>query len=102
MALDRKGFCVAEDEGEFWFFGGSTVNALRTFQACEGLPESGVVDEASWLALCGEDAEGGACDIGIGDGEAGPDDGHRIDRGKKGVFLIGEGRYEDPEKLIKP
>ena len=70
--MDRKGFCVAEDEGEFWFFGGSTVNALRTFQACEGLPESGVVDEASWLALCGEDAEGGACDIGIGDGEAGP------------------------------
>jgi hypothetical protein len=36
---------------EDWYFGEGTLDALLTFQACESLPETGVVDQATWDAL---------------------------------------------------
>ena len=98
------GCCVSEDESEFWFFGDSTVTALKTFQACNHLPESGIVDHEVWAKLC-DGMEDEVCNLDFfekrtgGSSEAEEEDPHNIDRAKKGVFLIGEGRYEDPEKL---
>lgn len=57
VALLEKGYFCGEDEMEWWMFGDSTANALRTFQACCDLPESGVCDERTWRALLGADAE---------------------------------------------
>ena len=104
LALDRKGYCVSDDELEFWMFGDTTENALKTFQACSGMPESGVVDEEVWSKLC-EGMEGEVCSVEYmeektsGTSEAEEADPYNIDRAKQGVFLLGEGRYEDPGKL---
>ena len=101
VALDSKGFCVSEDELEYWMFGDTTETALKTFQACNGMPESGVVDEGVWAALC-DDLD---CSVDFlaektsGTSEADVADPYNIDRTKGGVFLLGEGRYEDPTRL---
>ena len=105
LALDKKGFCVSSDEMEFWFFGDTTMAALKTFQACNQLPESGIVDMDVWAKLCVGDEE--VCSIEFldkktsGTSEAEEEDPYNVDRAQKGVFLIGEGRYEDPKKLEK-
>jgi len=106
LALDKQGFCVSEDEMEFWFFGDTTVTALKTFQACRNMPESGIVDEEVWGMLCGEGDE--LCTIDFlesrtsGTSESEEEDPNNIDRAKpQGVFLLGEGRYENPAKLEK-
>ena len=105
LALDKKGFCVSDDELEFWMFGDTTETALKTFQACSGMPESGVVDEEVWSMLC-EGLENEVCSIEFleertsGVSEAEETDPYNIDRADgKGVFLLGEGRYEDPDRL---
>ena len=36
---------------EDWYCGEGTLDALLTFQACEDLPETGVVNQATWDAL---------------------------------------------------
>ena len=98
------GFCVSSDELEFWFFGDTTINALKTFQACHDMPESGIVDDEVWSKLC-DGMEEEVCSIDFfekstgGISEAEEDDPFNIDRAKQGVFLLGEGRYEDPQKL---
>ena len=95
---------MSDDELEFWMFGDTTENALKTFQACSGMPESGVVDEEVWSKLC-EGMEGEVCSVEYmeektsGTSEAEEADPYNIDRAKQGVFLLGEGRYEDPGKL---
>jgi hypothetical protein len=40
-----------DDDIEGWFFGDSTLDALLVFQACEDLPQTGVVDQATWDRL---------------------------------------------------
>lgn len=51
VALDAAGMSCGEDDEQWWQFGDSTHSALVTFQACEGLPESGVADEKTWRKL---------------------------------------------------
>lgn len=52
-ALANKGFYAGDDDVENFFFTDGTLSALLTFQACEGLPENGITDEATWIALLG-------------------------------------------------
>ncbi|KAL6748130.1 hypothetical protein V8C86DRAFT_1193498 [Haematococcus lacustris] len=98
-ALDAAGFACCEDEARWWMFGDSTLNSLKTFQACHGLAETGVCDESSWLKLMGDPAARphqldsfrsrllGAMDDA---GEDGDITGHCQGR----VWLIGEQRWE--------
>jgi hypothetical protein len=51
-----KGFYCGEEEDEAFFFSTGTSSALLTFQACSGMVETGVADEATWRALLGEEA----------------------------------------------
>lgn len=53
-ALAAQGFHSGDEDMEDWYFGPSTQSALLTFQACSGLEESGVADQATWRALLGE------------------------------------------------
>lgn len=55
-ALEREGFYCGEDDMRWWQFGSSTESALRTFQAVSNLPETGVTDSRTWLALMGDTA----------------------------------------------
>jgi hypothetical protein len=51
--LLSAGFGVDDDELEEVFFGPNTSEALKTFQACAGLSETGCADEPTWAALVG-------------------------------------------------
>ena len=78
---------------EYWYFGTTTSNALGTFQASNGIPDTGLTCAATWRALLGDarfamDAKE-ALET-VGDGEY-PLDLSRQDR----VFLLGENRFED-------
>ncbi|KAG2494501.1 hypothetical protein HYH03_007270 [Edaphochlamys debaryana] len=57
VALSNAGFHPSDDDMRWWQFGDTTNNALRYFQGCSGLPESGVADERTWRALLGPDAQ---------------------------------------------
>ena len=57
VLLKKNGYYCDEEDTKWWMFGGSTMAALQTFQACSGLPESGVCDERTWHGLMGD----GAC-----------------------------------------
>jgi peptidoglycan hydrolase-like protein with peptidoglycan-binding domain len=49
------GYNVADDdEVDAILFGPSTAEALATLQACCNLPDTGIVDSATWAALVGE------------------------------------------------
>lgn len=92
--LEAKGYYCEEDEEMYWTFGLSTEAALRTFQACEGLSETGVADGASWRALAGE--EGWAAGPTVTFANVVDDD---KDMSQDGVWLLGEQRWERKEKL---
>lgn len=95
VALQNAGYSTSEDDTRWWQFGDSTMNALKTFQACNGLPESGVCDAITWMALLGKDATPN--DLGVlvsGDSD---DEDLGDTQGK--VWLIGEQRWEDRKKL---
>jgi len=51
VALENAGMSCGDDDEQWWQFGDSTYSALVTFQACSGLPESGVADERTWRSL---------------------------------------------------
>ena len=97
--LDEAGFACGEDDVRYWFFGDATDAALRTFQACApggALPETGVTDAATWRALLGAKrfASGPACLAALVDAA---DD--MVAR--TGVYLIGEDRWEAPERVAR-
>ena len=97
--LDEAGFACGEDDVRYWFFGDATDAALRTFQACApggALPETGVTDAATWRALLGAKrfASGPAVLAALVD--AGDDMVART-----GVYLIGEDRWEVPERVAR-
>ena len=52
--LTSHGFCVSDEEEEDFMFEETTEEALRTYQTCNGLDETGFADEATWRALHGE------------------------------------------------
>ena len=91
VALNGAGFFCGDDDEQWWQFGDSTYAALVTFQACAGLPESGVADPTTWVALLGPDAtpEDGA-KLSAGDGTDDDMLGHAHDGA---VFLLGEQRW---------
>lgn len=94
VLLDERGYYSGEEDMEYWFFGSTTENALGTFQASNGLPDTGVACERTWIKLFGEARvktfrnPEEAIDA-VGDGDY-PEDLSRQDR----VFLLGEGRFE--------
>ncbi|KAI3437857.1 hypothetical protein D9Q98_000303 [Chlorella vulgaris] len=51
------GYFPGEADIEDLFFGEGTQSALMTMQCCEGLPETGITDEATWAKLLGQDLQ---------------------------------------------
>ena len=116
VALDRAGMSCGEDDEQWWQFGDSTHSALVTFQACEGLPESGVADEKTWRKLLAVAARKGGLGGGSGGGERDassfvPSDVDSLTSGDANdddmlgnhhsgmVFLLGEQRWEKKREV---
>jgi hypothetical protein len=80
---------------EWWTFGMGTENALGTFQASSGLPDTGLTCLLTWKALLGEErvAMGPAAAFEtVGELESGE---YTMDLSQQDrVFLLGEGRFE--------
>ena len=55
-ALEDGGFSVPDSEADDMSFWDLTEHALMCFQACKGLPETGLTDAETWVALLGEQA----------------------------------------------
>ncbi|KAL4419502.1 hypothetical protein ABPG77_002288 [Micractinium sp. CCAP 211/92] len=96
VALTRAGYYPSEDDERWWSFGDGTVAALKTFQACNGYPESGVCDAATWRMLLGDDAHPSEiADLRSGDSA----DEDLSAQGTDRVWLLGEQRWEDRSRL---
>ncbi|CAD7697774.1 unnamed protein product [Ostreobium quekettii] len=91
VALQNHGYACGEDDTRWWQYGAATANSVRTFQACNGLPESGVCDAQTWVALLGQGASPGDLK-GMLAGDSTDEDLTQA----KGVYLIGEQRWERP------
>lgn len=92
VVLTREGYYPGEDDIRWWTYGDTTVAAVKTFQACQGLPESGVVDVKMWCVLMGGDAV--PSDIyNVKSGESDDDDLAQNWDGDR-VWLMGEQRWE--------
>lgn len=97
VLLSDAGYYPCDDELQWWQFGDSTVAAIKTFQACNGLAETGTVNERLWKMLAGEDADPSLVDT-LKSGKS--DDEDLTLEGREGmVWLIGEQRWEDRGKL---
>lgn len=91
--LSKHGYYCGEDDMNWWFYGSGTIDAIKTFQACNGLPESGTCTEKTWIAMLGEGAHPSDLDkMETGDS----DDEDRAAQGEHsgGVWLLGEQRWE--------
>lgn len=100
VALQDAGFAADEDEVRWWHFGDTTLNAVKTFQACCGIPESGICDDRTWKSLLGADSKPEdvfTLHSGLSDDEDLADGGGAANG--RGVWLIGEQRWEDRSKL---
>ncbi|KAK9825805.1 hypothetical protein WJX74_009254 [Apatococcus lobatus] len=53
--LLELGYSCGDEEVDDMIFGDATQSALATLQACEGLPESGVADQATWARILGDE-----------------------------------------------
>lgn len=93
VCLEKNGFHCGDDDMNWWFFGDDTIAALKTFQACNGLPESGSCNEKTWLTLLGENAKPDDLQEMVGDSSYDED---RAAQGPNtgGVWLLGEQRWE--------
>lgn len=89
--LSKHGFHCGEDDMNWWYFGSDTATALKTFQACNDLPESGVCDEKTWMALCGPDSK--PSDL-VDVESSYEEDRANVQEGHRGVWLLGEQRWE--------
>ena len=54
VMLEVAGFSCGKDDMMWWHYGDDTIAAIKTFQACNGLPQSGVADTLTWEKLAGE------------------------------------------------
>lgn len=97
VLLERAGYWPGEDDVQWWQFGDSTVTAIKTFQACNGIAESGTCDEVVWKALMGPGAVPDMIDS-IKSGKSDDED-LALDGTDNRVWLIGEQRWEDRSKL---
>ncbi|KAL6769207.1 hypothetical protein ACKKBF_B17895 [Auxenochlorella protothecoides x Auxenochlorella symbiontica] len=100
IALDGAGFFPGTDDMRWWQFGSSSMRALATFQACNGLPESGVCDGATWRKLLGEGSTPADIAILAEQHAEGAEDEDDL-AGGQGVWLLGEQRWERPGRLTK-
>ena len=97
VLLSDAGYYPCDDELQWWQFGDSTVAAIKTFQACNGLAETGTVNEGLWKMLAGQDADPSLIDT-LKSGQS--DDEDLTLEGREGmVWLIGEQRWEDRRRL---
>ncbi|KAK9811174.1 hypothetical protein WJX73_008388 [Symbiochloris irregularis] len=88
VALQRAGYSFGSDDAQWWQFGDSTYNAVQVFQACNNLPQTGLVDDDTWVALLGPQAQ--PCDIDTLFSESEDD----VDMlAGSGVWLLGEQRW---------
>ena len=88
--MERAGYFCDEDETRWWMFGMTTQYALRTFQSCNGLHETGVADEATWIALM----PAGALPSDIENVQSGGSDDDDLSETSEGrVWLLGEQRW---------
>ncbi|WIA44064.1 hypothetical protein OEZ86_010425 [Tetradesmus obliquus] len=94
VALGRQGYHCGDDEMRWWQFGSSTLDALKTFQACNGLPESGATDERTWLALLGPEATPDQLQELRGEESSYEEDLAEPEAGA--VWLLGEQRWSRP------
>ncbi|WIA23572.1 hypothetical protein OEZ85_000291 [Tetradesmus obliquus] len=94
VALGRQGYHCGDDEMRWWQFGSSTLDALKTYQACNGLPESGATDERTWLALLGADATPNQLQELRGEESSYEEDMAEPEAGA--VWLLGEQRWSRP------
>jgi hypothetical protein len=87
---------------QWWMFGDATRNALMSFQASMGLPQTGCCEQATWQALLGPTAEPSdlygiiARKGGQGDGDDNEYDDDMTESEGRGVWLLGEQRWEKP------
>jgi peptidoglycan hydrolase-like protein with peptidoglycan-binding domain len=97
VAMSRQGYHVGDDDLYWWQFGDGTINALKTFQACSGLPETGVCDVTTWKRLLGEDAEPSD----LASLRSGNSDDEDLSHSNSGhmVWLMGEQRWEDRSRM---
>ena len=82
---------------EWWQFGLSTEGALKTFQACSGLPETGIVCVNTWSKLVQVDAPPPNFD---GDAVCHENEEYCEDLSEGGggaVYLVGEQRWSRPD-----
>ena len=93
VLLDDAGFFCGGEDTEWWQFGSTTQAALKTYQACNGLPESGAVDVRTWHALLGPNAT--PADIFTVQSGKSDDEDLADDAGGTRLWLMGEQRWAD-------
>ncbi|CAL5223600.1 g6139 [Coccomyxa viridis] len=89
VVLNQHGYYCGEDETVWWQFGSDTYSSLLTFQACKGLPETGVADVGTWKTLMKDGAE--PSDVLSLQSEDDTDDDMQASDGK--IWLLGEQRW---------
>lgn len=99
VLLENAGYWPGEDDLQWWQYGDSTVAAIKTCQACNGLPESGACDETMWQLLLGQNASPSDIDS-IQSGNSDDED-LAVDGTDTRVWLIGEQRWEDRSRVIE-
>ena len=93
VLLTDAGYYPDDDELQWWQFGDTTITAIKTFEACNGMPETGTCNERLWKMLAGDDADPSIVDT-LKSGKS--DDEDLSLEGREGmVWLIGEQRWAD-------
>lgn len=91
VLLDNAGYCAGEDDVRWWQYGDSTVTAVKTFQACSGIPESGATCVRTWQALMPPGSVPNDL-LSVQSGHSDDDD--LAEPGEGRVWLLGEQRWE--------
>lgn len=94
VLLCEAGFYPCDDEMQWWQFGDSTMAAIRTFQACNGLAETGTANERLWKLLAGDGADPSIVDT-LKSGNTDDED-LSLENREGMVWLIGEQRWCRP------
>eukprot|EP01024_Parvocaulis_polyphysoides_P042079 TRINITY_DN3855_c0_g1_i1.p1 TRINITY_DN3855_c0_g1~~TRINITY_DN3855_c0_g1_i1.p1 ORF type:complete len:625 (-),score=149.81 TRINITY_DN3855_c0_g1_i1:540-2414(-) len=95
VSLGKQGFYCGGEDIEWWQFGSTTVEALKSFQECNKLPVSGVSDSRCWKVLLGENAKPSD----IPSIQAGDDSDQDMSDMNGRIWLMGEQRWSEPQRL---
>ena len=93
VLLDSAGYYSGEEDMEWWALGAAPRAALGTFQASNGLPDTGLTCLLTWKALLGEERVAMGPREGLRDRRRGSRGGeYTMDLSRQDrVFLLGEG-----------